>query len=732
MPTCPALLWVVAIVLGSGAATPSSETSDVPPAEQAAPAVEGLQGVLPASAPDLLVGLERLQAEVAAAPETPDWRTDVAMAQADLARLYAATRPESPEPLSAEAQSELLEKLLATQLRIRDAAGGVEGEPAAELREFRYRFWRRRTLLEASFEALETGSKSLDEMLAADRRQLADRLAALRQTLAGTANGEAWMRYLNFEQVEALAAPTAAEPVPADVIVLAERFDASKLESAQRVALERPEFSAVHEALVGYAADLGGRDPALAQQLRDVLREAFAAVDAYENDRSLDQAAQVRELEARLAAIAAGGQTVAQALREAYQQPNLWVAVSRVMASRYLPGAQRERGPVRMQRGGTYVSGEQETRATPRLRFYDARPATFDFELPGTVDSQIVASQGQANVAANIRSTFLASRRIQVTQDGLRPGRPNIDVRASSYVRDADVRGTLFPGIASRRAAEIGQQELNRSEPETEQRVAREVLDRFNPEVDGFVERANRRIDELRERYGKDDESDQIETRSTEHWLLVDGTLADRSQLGAWAPHLSTPPGTLAALAVHETAVNYALGRSDLAGKTYSRDELRTKLRDAIASVAEVEKEETPAPSDEKPLSITFADEGPARVTLRHGTLELVIRATALEGESFQVGPRQVRVRYRVVLDDQNVRLVRQGEIEIDPLTAAGNDPDAASLPALREVLEEIFPAESTRSRTFDASLGDEKKKLDLRVLGVDVEDGWLAVGVGD
>ena len=733
MNTVGTILLLTVMASGSSdAETQPQGSSEASSPKQAAPAAEGLRGILPASAPALLAGLELLQKEVAAASETADWRADVATAQTDLERLYQATGAESAEPLSADAQNELLEKLRATQLRIRDAAGEIQGNLAAELREFRYRLWRRRRLLEASFEAIQGRSEALNEKIEQDRRQLSERLTALKQTLRGSPNGEGWIRYLGLETIDSLLTASETSSTSDEVAVLADRFDPSKVASAQRQALERPAFSAVWQSLLDYATDLQGLDPALAEQMHDDLGELWQALERYENEQSPGNAAQLRELGRSLASLGLAGQGVAEVLLDAYEQPNLWLAVSRVLASRYLPGPQRDRGPVRMQRGGTYVSGEQETRATPRLRFHNASPAAFSFELPGTVDTDIVASQARADITATIRSTFLASRRIEVTGEGLQAGRTSIDVRANSYVRDANVRGTLFPGIANRRAAEIGQQALNRSEPETEQRIAREVLDRFNPEVDRFVEKANARIDELRERHGNDDEAVEIETRSTEHWVLVDGTLAGPRQLAAWSPRLGTPLGTLAGVSIHETAVNHVLSRSDLSGKTYTREELREKLREAIASVADLQEEDTQA-TDEQPLKITFAVEDPARATLRDGTIELVLRATALEGASFQVGPHRIRVRYQPLFDEENLRLVRVGEIELGPLDpSVADDTDPESLTALRGVLEEVFPAESLRPRRFDASLGEENKKIELRILTIEVQDGWLSVSVGD
>lgn len=729
------VLAVAAVRAAATAQNPSADSS----ASQPTPSAEGLQGLLPATAPDLLADLPLLKTKVEKQAASGDWRGDVATAQSVLAKLFDGTRSDAATPLTADAQKELLDQMQAVQLRIRDSAAGVEGELAAELRVFRYRLWRRRMLLEATFQAMAGRAESLEQALTDDRRELTAGIKALRQSLGGTANGDAWLRYLQTEQIETLVRSPDSETTPEQVAALAERFDPARVEPTQRQVLQRTAVTHVRDTLRGYAAHLRERDPALAEKLRQNLRELWARVEQYESDSSLADAAGVRELGRSVAIYGSGGQHVAEVLLDTYRQPNVWVGISRALASRFLPGPQRERGPVQMLRGGTYVSGQQETRATPRLRFYEARPAAFAFELPGTVDTYIVASQGQADVAASVRTTFLARRRIEVTGDGLRAGPPQIDARASSNVQGADVRGTLFPGIARQRAAEIGQQALNRSEPETERRVEREVLDRFNPEVEKFVERTNKRIEDLRKRHDEDRDVLDIETRSTQDWLLLSGTLSDTDDLGAWSPRLATPPDTLGAADVHETAVNNALDRSDLPGATYTREELRDKLRDAVTSVADVWKEKESKVAPERELTITFAQERPVRVRLRDGVAELVLRATRLEGASFKVGPRQVRVRYRPILDAENLRLVRDGEIGLEPLEpSAAGEADAASLAALREVLEDIFPAESVRSRTFDASSDDEetssadRKAIPLRLLNVDILDGWLAAAVGD
>ena len=204
-------------VMASGASDAENQpqgSSEAASPRQVAPAAEGLQGILPTSAPDLLAGLELLQKEVATASETADWRADVATAQADLERLYQATGAESSAPLSVDAQNELLEKLRATQLRIRAAAGEIPGNLAAELREFRYRLWRRRRLLEASFEAIQGRSETRNEKISQDRRQLSARLTALKQSLGGSPNGEGWIRYLGLEKIDSLLTDPETSPTP--------------------------------------------------------------------------------------------------------------------------------------------------------------------------------------------------------------------------------------------------------------------------------------------------------------------------------------------------------------------------------------------------------------------------------------------------------------------------------------------------------------------------------------
>ena len=208
-------------------------------------------------------------------------------------------------------------------------------------------------------------------------------------------------------------------------------------------------------------------------------------------------------------------------------------------------------------------------------------------------------------------------------------------------------------------------------------------------------------------------------SKTTDEWLLASLRLGTDFSLGCQTTEPPTLPGAFADVKLHESAVNAALERLELGGKTLTPAETLARLAEKLnkPGLAEVAIEENE-------LLLSFAEIDPVVVRFCEDRVELRLKFAELTLGDKSWENVDVRVSYRpTVADDGATVFERDGVVELD-----GPGGMRAQL-ALRSIFSKVFPA----SKAFDLrpKIFDSDERFAGLALGLArVSRGWFAISV--
>jgi hypothetical protein len=213
--------------------------------------------------------------------------------------------------------------------------------------------------------------------------------------------------------------------------------------------------------------------------------------------------------------------------------------------------------------------------------------------------------------------------------------------------------------------------------------------------------------------------------RTTDDRLYVTALQANRYQLGAPTAAPETSVHDLS-VRLHESVLNNFAGAL-LAGRTYTQDDVRTLAKDLNDGELPPKFEQQ---ENDEPWSITFERARPMTLSLGDNTIRISIR-----GERFTSGERQfaqmnISATYQIQRDAGQVKLVRQGELEIvPPGFVPGQDVLSAQQSALRTLiqsrLDDVFEEEIVAEGLLLPGEWEKIGRMPLSVL--ESGQGWLS-----
>ncbi|MFM7248683.1 MAG: hypothetical protein ACKO5R_02185 [Planctomycetaceae bacterium] len=422
----------------------------------------------------------------------------------------------------------------------------------------------------------------------------------------------------------------------------------------------------------------------------------------------------------------AEGAALARSVREHYAAANVRVAVHRKFVERVLPPTEVTSAPVddtvlgRQVRGTSRVARSTDVRFTP-----DDDGISVVLEVRGQVASRTVTESGPVALTSRGNSSFTVHKPLTVGDEGLVVGRAVGS--ASSRSQLADIQ-TSFDGVPIMRSLvrSIARNQHDENLPEANRevidkivaRACREVDQQVGPRLEEAAERLRTQAWGPLERLGL--EPTPVALESTDGIAMARLRLAAGDQLAAFTPRPRAPLGSMLSVQVHESAVNNALDRLGLAGRTLSLEELVTLL----CQRAGVE----PSLPDELPEDVTvgFAAVQPLRVQCRDGLVHVRVALETLESGRRTWSDLVVGVTYRPKAEGPQVFLEREGPVQI-----GGPGRQGRAEIALRAVFGKIFPKERPLPLVPESFTADPEL-AELDVLQAVSADGWLAVSLGE
>jgi len=191
--------------------------------------------------------------------------------------------------------------------------------------------------------------------------------------------------------------------------------------------------------------------------------------------------------------------------------------------------------------------------------------------------------------------------------------------------------------------------------------------------------------------------------------------LAAAGQLAAHTPRPRAPSDSLLSVQLHESALNNACERLDLAGRRLPLGDLVRLVCGRLGLPPEIPDD---LPED---VQVTFAAVQPLRVECRDGLVRLRVALDALESGRRCWCDIVAGVAYRPVGRGGQVFLEREGPVQL-----SGPGHQGRMELALRTVFGKVFPKERPIA-VLPAQIVSDPRLADVRAVQAVTADGWLA-----
>ena len=600
-------------------------------------------------------------------------------------------------------------------------------------------------LAEATLDTLETDPKTVRAIkLAEQAKGVTAVVGELKTYLAGIPNGQLWIPYVRADAVQkVLAAGPGSEAAITAVRDAKERIAgrAGMSDAKQKAFLGRPAFMRYEESLDQYLTAVAWQPPAPNEaELRAQLKALLDSADSFAASRSTEDAAKTRAAYTAICKVAAdGGDRLGAVLQTHFFNYNVRVVASEEFLNRLLSEARTEKGPVVDNVLGANVTGNQTTATKVSV---DLRPSgrtmKFDLTVNGNIQSSTVGVTSEATVYTQGNHTFVAKK--EVNFDGLKfvtsPATISVNPHNTTTGINVNGGGGLFAGMVQRIASEEVEKRRGTAEAIAADRVRTNVLPKFNAEADKNFAEAGPKLE-------KDVFSglkatglypDAFVYQTTDTTLRLNSRLMTATELGADLPSTPVVGDRGATLLMHETAVNNAIDRMELAGQTVTEPQLREKLEAFFSKALNraVKLEAPPKPAvaadgedeDKGPSTIVFAAADPIRVRFENGELVLVLRAGFKQEGKDDIPTREITVPITFEVKAKKLFITR-GAVRV--VAAGGEGGGIAINGVVRKKIQSALPDREVDGKV---ELKGPKNTVVTNISAIKLVDGWVQVSV--
>ena len=302
-----------------------------------------------------------------------------------------------------------------------------------------------------------------------------------------------------------------------------------------------------------------------------------------------------------------------------YRNANLRIALSGQLIDRLLPEPTMVQNAVDDTILGTPVRGRSTTSTQLHVRLLPSPQRwQFMFEAAGNVDSQTSSTYGPVTFLNRGAAQFCVQKRILVDLGGIHAAPAAAAVDSNSTVADMQTDYDNIPLLRSmvrNYAMSQREQMQDQANQEAGEKIRRAACWRMDSQVEPRLAKAEANFRSRLllpiQKLGLNPVVDTLET--TEARLTVRTRLAGDDQLAAYTPRPDAPADSLASMQLHESVLNNALDRLDLAGRTFTLPELHRHLNEKLSRTDARLPDDLP-----EGVEIAFAKSEPLRIRCLH------------------------------------------------------------------------------------------------------------------
>ncbi|MBM83185.1 MAG: hypothetical protein CMJ78_21705 [Planctomycetaceae bacterium] len=687
----------------------------------------GLHGILPSELPEALSSksLGKLSEDL------KPWTTDVSAALKKL---------QEDESLTSAQQREQLELLEIKADELQEVIAKSDSASRSQLQEVQGSLDRYASIGVVILNTLDYDPSQAESPFEVAKKQLIEATETLNKYLKNIKNGDGWITYFQTDEIVDLA-KSSSETSALLLSTLQQRFTDAKAsdDKSQSEFLARKQFNAFGDSLAAFlkaekapAAEAGDQSA-----LRGHLASMLSAIRASEETTGQAAAAEIRtHFDAAIEAAPDKGGMLTQVMREHYFNYNLRVIASEDLLNRLVTQERNEEGKVEDFILGAQVDGTQKTKATVGLDLKESSDRIkFHITLNGTSQTDTRGVTRQATVFTEGRHKFNASKEITFDGDKFKTEEAEIEVDANNTTVGAQSASGNSTGLVARIAMRAAKRKKAQSEAIAEQKMRERLKPEFNNEIDTMFVSLNEKLDgKLNGPLKKMRLFPSARSfATTEKSLVVKTRLMDEGEIAGSAPNVVSSDKGLV-LQLHQSLLNNALDRMDLAGKSLDEAGLKAQLEKAISTFLGREYQ-FPAPQvaegedvkQDKTLFV-FPKEDVLRIQLSAGELLLTLRTGLKPEKGEEIPTQRITVPIKFAVDGDSI-VAERGKVSVAPVEKPSSRfKQIARAGVVRKKVEAALP-KRTLDRHFSIDL-EGKEPVKISLTQIDVSNQWLSLVV--
>ena len=420
------------------------------------------------------------------------------------------------------------------------------------------------------------------------------------------------------------------------------------------------------------------------------------------------------------------------AIRRDFSLPNVYLNISSGLLNTVAQQSDTDTRVIDENVKGRLIRGYATTTSNVSLDLLDdPNQVNVSIHLQGQVSSATRFRERKWYGFIDAGGNFEGRRSLYANIGGLFSGDPRVNANMAADFRGLTTRSALVQRIAFKQFYEDKLQ----NDADTAFAVEAEAFEQFDQLTDEAVAEGQDALFELNER-AVDFASwiPDFYVRSSSNWIEAVGKKASIGTLAAPnLPQATTVPADIV-VRLHDSLLSNFVDPI-FAGKTFTNEELAAEAADLFGTEPQglaADEEE-----DDESFSITFDNVRPIQFEFDGDSLTV-----SVSGKRFGQADRtinaglQIRVRFKIQQTSSGLKLVRDGDAEIELTDPEKKD---AKIFAFKSFLEDKLNSDAASSETNSIdlpanllpvddieALKDSKIARDLKLVECKTESGWL------
>ncbi|MEM7783821.1 MAG: hypothetical protein AAF623_10740 [Planctomycetota bacterium] len=431
-------------------------------------------------------------------------------------------------------------------------------------------------------------------------------------------------------------------------------------------------------------------------------------------------------------------QDLSNLIDQHYRNANVRFSVSERLINRLIPALPTLTQPVTDRVEGATITGTSQTSNQIYINLLpDDSSARFQLETTGMVFSDTVADKEPFQVATQGTASFQVYKTVSWSPQGIdASAQPFSYTDGTQQVQDIRSNFDNLP-LAGKVARKLAEKKLEKDADKNDQifrdkvskSATRRVEDEVLKQLNKFRSNAQKNL--FYKLIAMQLEPKALHMSSTDNQVAIRYRFAGHEQMAANTARPDDNGQNLLSYQIHQSAINNAVARFGLNGKTFDSNELKDHLTNYFPGQGKnnLAGEEVEPESDLETAYFTFPNHDPIRFDFKDNRIFVVLNLSSLKiGESGKTYRNLIlTTAYQIIPDGMNLSIQQ----DRDGTSIRGrrlNIGDKATISTLlKKVFRQEYKARALPPKMYDRVQGDQ-----LAVTELILVDGWLSIMVND